>query len=368
LTDNHFFGDSILLASYFNELYQAFQKAESTANAQDRYYKLADRVMRLRFAGPALMPYITPALEHLASKPVRLPSPTVCIWDSASTSIEFEPHSWEDFGDTALIENQDAAGEKHIRVYFKDKYTKGIYQLDTQMLSMFSMENNLGILWIPDAQKIPYYYRGSPMRSIIHWWAIEQGMLLAHAGAVGKKNGGVLLAGKSLSGKSCTAMFCLNSELDYAGDDHVLISTQKDFYLYSLYNSCKLSDADKPRFPGLFPKTSDHDNSNKEKNLLFINEIAPEKVTKGFQIRAIILPKVTNHGNTRLRQVSAPECLKSLAPSTILQLPGAGQTDLKWMAELVKRLPSFVLELGEDTQNIPKVILNLLNEYKTENV
>jgi hypothetical protein len=52
----------------------------------------------------------------------------------------------------------------------------------------------------------------------------------------------------------------------------------------------------------------------------------------------------------------------ALAPSTIFQLRGAGQADLTFMAALTRLIPSFILELGIDTSNIPNIILDLLSK------
>jgi len=62
-----------------------------------------------------------------------------------------------------------------------------------------------------------------------------------------------------------------------------------------------------------------------------------------------------------LQTATAGAALKALAPSTILQLPGAGQKALRSIAKLLKQVPCYVLELGIDQERIPGVILDLLS-------
>jgi hypothetical protein len=64
--------------------------------------------------------------------------------------------------------------------------------------------------------------------------------------------------------------------------------------------------------------------------------------------------------DTRLVPDSAVNAWKAMAPSTMLQLPGASQTDLARMGDLARRVPCFRLELGKDWDVIPSVIASSL--------
>ena len=348
--------------AYFNAVYRAFLDAERNTSALDRFYTMANRTIRLRFAGQALVPYISPALEHLATETMPAQALTVCLWDSASTDTKVPPFPWEKDNYIASEKMRDRKENIGPSIYFKDECIRGVYQIGTNTLSMLDTNLNLAIFWVPDAYQIPYYESSGPLRAIIQWWAHNHGLQLVHAGAVGTSEGGVLLAGKSGSGKSSTALACLNSELVYAGDDYVLFSAEPVPCLYSLYNSCKLNSADIRRFPKFIPAIINYENLDAEKTLIFLHDFCPEKVAKGFRIRAVLLPRVAGITKTTLKKVFPAAGLKALAPSTILQSPGAGLEDLHRMAKLVKRVPSYILELGEDTHEIPDIILDLLSK------
>lgn len=346
--------------SYFELAYNNFLEATQNTGIIDRFYSVADYNIRLRFAGKALLPHISPALEHLAIKQVSIPSLTICLWDSTTTNIQIPPFPWNKHPAITSKRNQDKEENTNPVIYFKSKSIQGAYRIGTNTLSMFDAEQNLALFWVPDASQLHYYENSTPMRSIFQWWATGKGLQLVHAGAVGKLNEGVLLVGTSGSGKSCTALSCLHSELTCAGDDHVLLSTDPVPYAYSLYNVCRLNVNDIERFPGLTSAIIDPAHTGTDKALVFLNNYYPGKVSKGFRVRAIVLPQVTDITKTRLKRVSSAIGLKALAPSTIIQLPGAGEQDLRWMAKFVRQVPSYILELGEDTDKIPSVILSLI--------
>ena len=73
-----------------------------------------------------------------------------------------------------------------------------------------------------------------------------------------------------------------------------------------------------------------------------------------------MLPQVTGRPTTSVQSVSPMTALKALAPSTLLQLPGAGQASFQAMARLVRQVPCYTLALGTDLAQIPVVITDLL--------
>jgi len=340
--------------AFFKAVHQAFQRAEQAASGPiDRFYTMGGYTIRLRFAGPALTQFITPALEHLAVEPGLASALTICLWDSASTRTKMPPPPWS-------ADDYIARGE--VRGYNDDRmYTA--FHLGSGTLSMLDTRLNLALYWIRDASRIPYYEKGFPLRAILHWWMCNHKRQLVHAGAVGTSRGGVLLVGKGGSGKSTTALACLHSEMLYVGDDYVLLSGQPTPFVYSLYNSAKL-DADHIwRLPHLLPTVSNRERLDTEKALIFLHDHYPDKVTMGFPVRAILLPHIADLPDTRLKRTSPAASLAALAPSTIFQLPVARHEAFQNLADFVKQVPSYVLELGTDLSRIPDVILELLSEW-----
>ena len=97
-----------------------------------------------------------------------------------------------------------------------------------------------------------------------------------------------------------------------------------------------------------------------EKALFFINDSFPQKIVSGFPIRALLLPKISGRTDTTLIPASPLMVLSGLSLSTLAQLPGADRGTLQVLKALVGTLPCFVLELGTDLSQIPKIIRILL--------
>ncbi len=344
----------------FQLSYTGFERAAQAAGVVESFYSIGGYTLCLRFAGTGLVPYLSPAITHLTTAPTATPDLTVCLWDSASTAtplplligsmVELIQCHWTDYlGPRKEIKAYDGA---RIRANF---------HIGPNILSMLDRQRNLACYWIADAQNIPYWEQGSPLQTILNWWTTDHHRQYVHAGAVGTAEGGVLLAGKGGSGKSSTALACIDSPLVYASDDYCLVSTDPTPYVYSLYNTAKLKgQADLERFPHLAPLVNNRDRMESEKAMLFLHQHHPAKVVSGFPIKAVLIPRITGQSDTSVRPTTTGAALRALAPSTIFQLAGSGQTAFQTMSSLVKQVPCYSLELGTEMAQIPEVILSLL--------
>ncbi len=134
--------------------------------------------------------------------------------------------------------------------------------------------------------------------------------------------------------------------------------------VYSLYNSAKLDRDHLRRFPRLQSQISNPDRPDEEKALLFVNQYYPARVTNELKVSAILLPRVTGRPGTRLRRVSAAKALTALAPSTIFQLPRAGNEAFVFLSRFIRGLACYELELGTDISEIPFVISRFLDDIQ----
>lgn len=338
--------------AFFESVYDAYQRAEqAVGGAIDRYYTIGGYIVRLRFAGPALVPFITPALEHLAASPdMTRADLTICLWDSGSTGAVLPPPPWS-------LDAYDVRGE--IRGY-KNGHIRAAFHLGGNALCLFDTERNLAFYCMHDASQNPFYQQSSPLLTILSWWARTRGYQYLHAGAIGTSTGGVLLVGRGGSGKSTAALACINSDLMYAGDDYCLLATDPLPYVYSLYNSCKLEASHILKFPHLMPAISHIENLGVEKAIVFLQQHYPTKIAAGFPVRAVLTPRITGRPGTCLAPSSASAALRALAPSTLFQLSGTGSSEFETIADFVKRVPCYALELGTDLDKLPQVISDLL--------
>ena len=321
----------------------------------DRYFRIGGFVIRLRFAGPALIAHITPALAHLTIEPTTHAHLTVCLWDSASTGITMSDIPFDTGGNRI-------PGE--IWSYYDDNLMI-IYQPAHDTINLLDKKENQAFYWVRDASQVPFHDHGSPLRMIFHRWMRDRGRLLVHGAAVGLPGRGVLVTGKGGCGKSTTALACLQSELLYAGDDYCLVSGIDSPHVYSIYNTAKQNAKDVGHFPWLQPAISNAHALDSEKVLFFFHDFLSEKMSAGFPVTAILIPQITGRKETCLTRVSPAEGMLALAPTTVYQLHAAEQQKiLRSLSEFIRMVPNYILELGTDIEQIPQVILNLLNEHQ----
>lgn len=345
---------------YFQMVHAGFERAAQAVGIVKFFYLIGGYTICLQFAGDGLVPYLTPALAHLVTSPVADPDLTICIWDSASTSTQLPLLIGSLIELLEINWTSHLGPRKEVKGYDGDRIRSN-FHIGPNILSVLDRKQNLACYWIKDAENIPYWEKGSPLQMILNWWTTDHHKQYVHAGAVGTLDGGVLLAGKGGSGKSSTALACIDSPLVYASDDYCLLSMEPTPYVYSLYNTAKLKgQEDLERFPRLAPWVNNRDRLDSEKAMLFLNHHCPEKVVTGFPIKAVLVPQVTGKSDTHLRPTTAAMALKALAPSTMFQLAGSGKTAFQMMSSLVKQVPCYALELGTDVAQIPAVIANLL--------
>ncbi len=235
------------------------------------------------------------------------------------------------------------------------------YDINARMLSMLNKEAKLALYWTKDVKQFPYYIRASPLRDILYWWSKTNKLQMLHSASVGVPQGGVLLVGKGGSGKSTTAISCINSNFSYAGDDYCLMTSDPIPMIYSLYNSAKLNFDSIKRFPNALNCVNNKNFAkNNEKAVLFIHKLKSVKISSSFPVKALLLPCVSNKKETSIEKISSATGLQALAPSSIFQLPGATQDDFLNISNLVRKTPSYVLKLGSDFDSIPYKISELI--------
>lgn len=333
--------------SYFYSAEQAFHSAIETVGLRlDRSYRIADYTIRLSFAGKSLLPYICPALDHLSIETEKHPDLTIYLWDSASTGTEMPPPPWSlsDYGVRGEI-----SGYNDQRISLCFRHGSGAVSL---------LDGTLGqaIFWIRDAHQLPFWESAAPLLNILNWWMVGHDRLLVHGAAVASDRGAALIVGRGGSGKSTTALACLRAGLSYLGDDYVMISTRPRRSIHSVYSTAKLDANQVNAFPQLVSKVSNKEMAPQEKALLFLNDHYRKQMTPTSEVKLVLVPRVTGRERTQMHKTSVAAALAAVAPSTIFQLPRAGEYHFKFLAEFLSALPCYVLDCGRDLNQLPEVV------------
>ncbi len=335
-------------AAFFESCLASFQRATMDAQSVDSFYHIAGSVLQLRFAGSALLPHITPALQHLEIEPAP-PALTIGLWDGASTGGTLPRLPWQG-------EMMTRRGDIH---GFGNGQIHAAFDRSADLLSVYDSRRALALFCTRDARQFPFYATAAPLHTLLFWMLRERDKWLIHAGAVGNESGAVLLVGKGGSGKSTTALACLNSTLRYLADDYCIVSTEDAPRVWSLYNTAKITPASLAALPFLQPLAAIDARRIGDKAVLFLQQYSAPKIAHDLPLKAILLPRVTGRATPRVCPAPVNAALSALALSTMVQFPNAGDETLTALGALTARLPCYYLELGRVSE-IPRVIQDCL--------
>jgi hypothetical protein len=339
----------------FNQAGESFERAEKAAGECVHFsYEIGGATVLLRFAGKRLVPFMTPGLAHLELKTeTTQPALTINIWDGGPEGAGILAPPW-------LPQDQIARGEV---LGLSDEAVRVAFNPVSCSLSLFDSRMELALHFVPQPEGLLAYERAAPLLAILNWWAQRSGRQVVHAAAIGNAEAGLLLAGRGGSGKTTTAVACLEAGLDYAGDDYCLLEDGTTPQVFSLYNSCKVEVGNMWVCPKIQAAARRSELSENGKTLLFLRELFPERMVSMFPLRAILVPRIVSAGPTRLIPVSVAEGLKALAPSTLFQLPGEDTTAFRTLATIVRKVPCYRLDLGPALDEIPGAIGSLLSSH-----
>lgn len=351
----------------FDTVGLGFDRAVTRADVVERDFGVAGFRLRLRFAGPALIPAIVPAVAHLELPVGATPDLTIDLFDSESprTPLPFLAARLVDL--MRLRWWETLQGRREIKG-MNGARIRSVFHLGPDILVLWDRERKRGLYWVERADSIPYYEKGYPLSVLFNWWLSSLGHQVVHAACIGGPHGGVLLTGRGGSGKSTTTLTCILAGLQIAGDDYAAIDTA-DGTAHSLYNTIKLKTlADVDRFPGLAARVSNlervGDGPHDEKAMVFLHEYLPQGLTASMPIRAILVPRIVDRAETTIVPAPAALAFKALAPSTVFQLPGNSHDAFRTLAQLTRRLPTYEIQLGSDFSKIPGIVDDFISGWQ----
>lgn len=337
---------------FYKQCLQKFTMALAGTQKVELFYNIAGTTLCLRFAGPALLPYLTPAFEHLKIEPVSKPDFTINAWDTISTGVNAPPPpcEWADFSDRGDIYG------------FNSKRIKTAFHWSEYSVNVMDLNTNTGVYWVKNPKAFPYWVYSSPFRSMIQWWMEKNGCQLLHAAAVGTEKGAVLITGKGGTGKSTSALICLNNGMKYLGDDYVIIKSDPEPKVYSLYSTAKLMLEDMDRFPALKPFAGKRLKEFQEKEVLFLYPGLKNQIVNEMPLRAILTPQIQKEENTFIEPTSFWPIQRAMSFTTMSQLPGVGSHTQKYIGDFISKLPCYLLKPGSNFDKIPETITDFIQD------
>ncbi len=342
-----------LASEYFAQLLDRFERASAAVGgAGDLELEMAGLRVRLRPAGDGLRAGLLAPFEHLASQEVGDPDLTISLFDTASTGVEPPAPLWEPIA---------AAPGTNPVARLRSERACVLAAAGSRGLTAAVPAEGIAVFHLPDAAAIPASERAAPIREALQLLMAARGRLMTHAGAVGRDGRGVLLVGRGGSGKSTLALSCALAGMEIVADDYVLLELDSPA-AHAMQSTAKLSEDSAERLgipagaidaAGFEPTLE-----GPAKALIDIRGLAPGRMKRRLEIAAVVAPAVPSESalEPSLRRISAGDALRAVAPSTIVQAGFGGDGSLATLADLVRRVPGYSLELTpEPTANAAAV-------------
>src|SRR5690349_17591533 len=246
----------------FDSAMESFAIAAARAEVVEQRFELAGAVIAVQFAGAPLAQTLGTAFDH-HTRSDRDAELTIVVWDCTSTGAPVPRISYDalDGGITA-----DARVEG-------DQPVECRYDGARRILNVYERVSETAGFCVADPDELPHWERSSPFRQLLAWFFRARGLHLLHGAAVGSADAGCLLVGRGGSGKSSSALACLEwpePGLGVAGDDYCVVATRPRAVAWSLYRSAKVGWPQLDWFPRLATSVVNRDTPDDEKALLML--------------------------------------------------------------------------------------------------
>jgi hypothetical protein len=306
--------------------------------------------VRIRIVGHQLAQHILQSFSHLRTDTTspNTSQLTIDLWDENATGIR-------------CYTGSRVSGPGWTEVTSVSSDGRFVGQLLPNTLTCFDRNAQCIVGSIAWSERIFIYERAKPLARLLLEWHNDRHIQVIHAGLVSRQGKGVLFAAKSGSGKSTSSLACLCAGFHYVGEDFIGLQKLEDgsFVGHSLYNSVFLETGHLARFPDLAPyviKGMPHE----EKSVVILSHVFPERLERVAPIRAVMLPRVMDTSESRIRPASRGQVLLALGPSSLIEIPSRGMDGFARLAQLVEQVPTYWLELGRNLDSIPRRVEELL--------
>jgi hypothetical protein len=272
----------------------------------------------------------------------------ITLIDASAAGLPPPRPWWEEFYRPLEVESR-----------FAGEGLRGSYFHDNRLWQFYDVKTRRGVALMRRAGDYPPWELSAPLRVFLHWIYAEACLRLVHAATLGTRGRGVLIAGRGGAGKSSTTLAGVAAGLDSVGDDYVLIEAGDDVRAYSVYAVAKQDASGFARL-GLGRLVADPGPLNWQGKHEFGLALLGRTV-QDLALTAILIPRIAHRGRTEIVPASPREAMLALAPSGIFQMPGEWLSGSRFYADLIRRLPSFRVELGTDGREIAESIGRFLD-------
>jgi hypothetical protein len=331
----------------------AFEAARAAAPAlyREQRFRVAGSTLQIETVGHRIHEFVAAALRHLADQGAkRYPNTLrVRLWDADDTGVSSplgSPSGDPDHPETIALSDDGRVVTDH----------RG------QWIAV--LDRSVPAVWGCAAMRAPrplLHDYGKPLQTLLAVWCHDLGAPPVHAGMVALGDRGVLLGGTGGSGKSTTALACLEAGFTFLGDDRIVLQQDGNRFVgHSLFNSVLIDAGQLQHFPRLAHHAIAAAHARERKPLAFLADVYSRQTRASATVCAVALLRVARAGRTGVRPARTAEALLHIAPSSLILPLGPGARGMARMAELLRAVPSYWVDLGTDLSDVAAAVASLL--------
>jgi hypothetical protein len=290
--------------------------------------------VRTRIAGAGLAAVLFPALSERIDSSPGAADATIAVWEAAACPTGAVSPPWRigDIGPGGLVRGPDVDP------------LLAVHETGSGALTLVDPCDRRVLHRVPDRAVMPWWERAAPLRPALYWALGGSGRHLVHAGVVGDDRGGVLLAGARGSGKTTVVHAALRHGLGFVADDYVLLRAGREWEAVSIYTTVSLLRS-----------------GPTAKAVLDVAASMPGSIRESLPVRAVVVPRVRG-GRARLQPVSPAVALRAWAPSTALHMPFDNGAVVTSLADVIREVPCFTLDVGDDEAELAAAVERVLEQ------
>lgn len=225
---------------------------------------------------------------------------------------------------------------------------RAAYPFQDGIWKFYDVERKIGVQLTESRQSLPLWDATAPLRQHLHWLLDEKDQRLAHAATLGLDGKGLVMFGAGGAGKSGTTLAGLSVGLKTAGDDYIALGIDDACFARSLFRVIKQDRSGLARIPLLRQQTAHMDVNWRGKVMFDPDEFYAEPFVGELTLGAVVLPRIAHLAEPVVQRVKPREVMLALMTSNLHQFPAETDRGMSFYAELLRRLPSFRLDLSPD--------------------
>jgi hypothetical protein len=340
---------------YFREMTSAFEKIilSRLDLLNVTYYRFAGFNVRIRCAGSRLSSLHEKVFHHLRVEEVGISEEqfdlTIDLWDEEQTKFPCP---------VDLISDES----QKLRTVTASKNSRILADQDSDTSIFLDRKDRRIIASFASAYKMNNYDLSKPFNRLLALWYRDMNVEVIHSSMISKNKKGILFLGEGGSGKTTSALSCLNDGFNYLGDDHVGLTKVNDiFFGYSLFASALINTNHFKQFPQLQKFELQKNIQRDAKSIIYFANEHSNKIDNSAEIAVLLLPKVVDSKHTSFRKAGKGETFLAVAPSSLRLQISPNKKAFDTISHLIDRIPSYCLELGTDLDEIPKCVNEIIN-------